>query len=165
MAQAFWHTTQACWYTCLCSDWKVGPTSSGLQMFSWIPYSRVLGFESSCRWPLLVSSHSVWGSTQLSSPQPVWRTWTAVPYPSAKTSAYAAQVQDRGSQARVWPDQRVQTTTRKHRARHREAHTARYTHLQAFRQRRRGRERLGDTQRHSDTCFKRLVCHTDKHTS
>lgn len=120
--------------TCLCNDCRVAPAFSGLLTFSWIPYNRDLDSESSCRSQLLVSSHSVWGSTQLSSPQPVWRTWTAVPCPSAKTSAYAVYVQDRDCQTQVRSDQGGQTTTRKHRTKHRQKHTATHKHLQAFRQ-------------------------------
>ena len=56
--------------TCLCNDCRAVQASSCPLRFSWILCSRGLGSGSSCLWPLLVSSHSASGSTQLSSPQP-----------------------------------------------------------------------------------------------
>lgn len=78
--------------THLCICCRAVPASCDPLRFSWILYSRGLGSESSYLSRLLVSSHSVSGSTRPSSPQPAWRTWTAESCLSAMTSVCAAKV-------------------------------------------------------------------------
>lgn len=77
--------------THLCICCRAVPASCDPLRFSWILYSRGLGSESSYLSRLLVSSHSVSGSTRPSSPQPAWRTWTAESCLSAMTSVCATR--------------------------------------------------------------------------
>lgn len=70
--------------------YRAVPASCDLLNFSWTLCSKGLDSGSSYPLRLLVSSHSVIGSTQQFSLLPAWRTWTAEPCLSVMTLTCAA---------------------------------------------------------------------------